>query len=461
MAVAPRELPRFWAAHALALRCSAVPKGIDVVVVNEDGSVFAEGNDARYRLRNSAGRYRIMSDTPGLLVLRRLLPNEDGGEDLEDLEQLLTADDGQVNSGPRVVFAGEILSQMTLFQMLEIVAERGFVGDMHVFSSGGRHFLLSIDKGTLLHAHSNDPADRLGELMVRQGVIDRDSLDLMLGDVTGSQRLGRVCVERGVLQLEQLFSLLGAQTTGIFLRTLTVSDGAYVFTTHDASRPPPDHNVHLPVRALLMDGIRRLDEIELYRRLIPGNDVRLRARDGMSRVGLDADAVALLRQCDGTRTLGEAAREAELDEFASTRAAYVLVKRRICEVISRDSLDEVEVRRMTTEFSAILGDVFAAIDRNGGLVQAQTMLGAWLDGSGYTSYLGDRAATDGTIDAETVLAAVRAAREDDPIATLLHVAHELVSFALFCAGSALTREQEMALSKTVNARLERIRRSPT
>jgi uncharacterized protein DUF4388 len=438
-----------------------VPKGVDVVIVGEDGSVFGESNDARYRLRNSAGRYRIMSDTPGLLVLRRLLPNEEPGADLEDLEHLLTSDSGSVTEGPRVVFAGEILSPMTLFQMLEIVAERGFVGDMHVFSSGGRHFLLSIDKGTLLHAHSNDPADRLGELMVRQGVIDRDRLELLLGDVTGSQRLGRICVERGVLQLEQLFSLLGAQTTGIFLRTLTVGDGAYVFTTADPSQPPPDHNVHLPVRALLMDGIRRLDEIELYRRLIPGNDVRLRAREGASRVGLEPDAIALLAQCDGTRTLGEAAAAAELDEFASTRGAYFLVKRRICEVVSRDSLDEAEVRRMTAAFSAILADVFAAIDRAGGLAAAQQMLGAWLDGSGYTSYLGDRAATDGTIDADTVLAAVRAAREDDPVATLLHVAHELVSFALFCAGSALSRDQEIALSKNVNARLERIRRSPT
>ncbi|MBC8070497.1 MAG: hypothetical protein IAG13_19350 [Deltaproteobacteria bacterium] len=102
--------------------------------------------------------------------------------------------------------------------------------------------------------------------------------------------------------------------------------------------------------------------------------------------------------------------------------------------------------------------MFATIEATGGLVQAQQMLGAWLDGSGYTAYLGDRAAIDGTVDPEVVLAAMRAAREDDPWATLLHVAHGLVSFALFCAGSALNREQEMALSKDVNARLEVIRR---
>ncbi|MBC8074263.1 MAG: DUF4388 domain-containing protein [Deltaproteobacteria bacterium] len=434
-----------------------MPK-VDVVAVGEDGSVTPEGNDARYRLRNSAGRYRIMSDTPGLLVLRRLLPSEETFDELDDLEELLTGESGPIGAGPRVVMAGEIISPMTLFQMIEIVAERGFVGDMHVFSSGGRHFLLSLDRGTLLHAHSNDPADRLGELMVRQGMIDRVGLDVMLGDVTGSQRLGRVCLERGVLRVEELFSLLGAQTSGIFLRTLTVSDGAYVFTTPDPSQPPPDHTVHLPVKALLMDGIRRLDEIELYRRLIPGNDVRLRARAGVNPTGLDADAMALLAHCDGNVTLGEAARLVELDEFASTRAAYFLVKRRCVEVISRDRFDEAEVRRVTEAFSAVLVDVFATIEAAGGLAQAQQMLGAWLDGSGYTAYLGDRAAIDGTVDPEVVLEAMRAAREDDPLATLLHVAHELVSFALFCAGSALNREQEMTLSKDVNARLEVIRR---
>jgi hypothetical protein len=439
-----------------------MPKGVDVVAVGEDGSVVPEGNDARYRLRNSAGRYRIMSDTPGLLVLRRLLPSEEPSDDhdeLDDLEELLTGESGPMAAGPRVVLAGEIISPMTLFQMLEIVAERGFVGDMRVFSSGGRNFLLSLDRGTLLHAHSNDPADRLGELMVRQGMIDRARLDALLGDVSGSQRLGRVCLERGVLQVEQLFSLLGMQTSGIFLRTLTVSDGSYVFTTPDPTQSPPDHSVHLPVKALLMDGIRRLDEIELYRRLIPGNDVRLRARAMAKTAGLDADALALLAHCDGNSTLGEAARIAELDEFASTRAAYFLVKRRCVEVISRDRFDEAEVRRVTESFSAVLRDVFASIEAAGGLAQAQQMLGSWLDGSGYTAFLGDRAASDGTVDPDTVLEAMRAAREEDPVATLLHVAHELVSFALFCAGSALNREQELALSKDVNARLEVIRRT--
>ena len=59
------------------------------------------------------------------------------------------------------------------------------------------------------------------------------------------------------------------------------------------------------------------------------------------------------------------------------------------------------------------------------------------------------------------LAAVRAwvaaAREDNPLASVHHVAHELVSFAMFCAGSALPREDELRLSRDVNSRLQAIR----
>lgn len=435
-------------------------KGVDIVVVGDDGSVSPEGNESRYRLRNSAGRYRILSDTPGLLVLRRVLAHEEvaaEGDEMDALEELLTEDTSPIDLGGRVVFAGEILSPMTLFQVIEIVAERQFVGEMQVFSSGGRWFQLTIDRGTLLHARSNDPADRLGEIMVRQGVVDRPTLDALLDNVTANHRLGQVCLDRAVVDPERLFGLLGAQITDIFLRTLTVGDGAYVFTTPDPTQPPPDHTVHLSVRALLMDGVRRLDEIEVYRRLVPGNDVCLRPVANARTTGLDADALAVLARCDGDTSLGEIATAADLDEFAATRAAYFLLKGRCVEVVSRDRLDEVEVRRVVKVFSDILGDVFGTIGSAGGLEPARQMLGAWIDGSGYASYLGNDVAATGRIDPEAVLAVVRASREDDPLGSFMHVAHELVSFALFCAGSALTREREMALSKDVNARLERLR----
>ena len=435
---------------------------VDIVVVGDDGSVAPEGRESQYRLRASAGRYRILSDTPGLLVMRRVLPHEEQREELDELdafEEMLTEDTAPIDIGGRVVLAGEILSPMTLFQTIEIVAERGFVGEMQVFSSGGRWFQLSLDRGMLLFARSNDPADRLGEIMVRKGVFDRARLDALLADVSENHRLGQVCLERGVIEGDQLFALLGEQTTGVFLRTLTVGDGAFVFTTPDPSQPPPDHTVHLAVRGLLMDGIRRLDEIELYRQLIPGSDVCLRPNDIVDTTGLDADAIALLGRCDGKTTIGEAGRAAELDEFAATRAAYFLVKRKCAQAVSRDRFDEADVRRIVEVFSGILGDVFAAISAAGGREPAQQMLGAWIDGSGYSSYLGEDVATLARIDVERVLTTVRSAREADPLATFMHVAHELVSFALFCAGSALRRDQEMALSKVVKLRLERIRRA--
>jgi hypothetical protein len=430
----------------------------DILVVGDDGSVAPEGRDSQYRLRASAGRYRILSDTPGLLVLRRVLPHEEQGDELDALEELLTEDTAPIDIGSRVVLAGEILSPMTLFQTIEIVAERGFVGEMQVFSSGGGWFQLSLDRGMLLFARSNDPADRLGELMVRKGMLDRQTLEALLDQVTENHRLGQLCLERGVLSGDQLFALLGEQTTGIFLRTLTVGDGAFVFTTPDPTQPPPDHTVHFAVRGLLMDGIRRLDEIELYRQIIPGSDVCLKVIPGADIGGLEPDSLAVLERCDGKTTLGEIARAADLDEFATTRAAYFLVKRKCAKAESRDRFDEAEVRRIVRVFSGILGDVFAAISAAGGREPAQLMLGSWIDGSGYSSYLGEDVATLARIDVERVLATFRSAREEDPLATFMHIAHELVSFALFCAGSALRRDQEMALSKAVNLRLERIGR---
>lgn len=437
-------------------------KGVDIVVIADDGSVVPEGRETRYRLRNSAGRYRLLSDTPGLLVMRRALGHEIGAsDDADDIDfaALLEEDTTPIEAGGRVVLAGEILTPMTLFQTIEIVAERGFVGELQVFSSGGRHFELLLDRGALIHARSNDPADRLGELLVKQGVVTREALGELLACVSEKNRLGQLCLERGLVDGERLFALLGAQVTGILLRCLTVADGAFVFTTPDPTRPPAEHTVHLSVRALLMDGIRRLDEIEVYRRVVPGGDVCLRALASPRTANLEPDALLVLERCDGETTLTEIGAACELDEFAVTRAAYFLVKARCVEMVSRDRLDEADLRRVVATFSDVLREVFAAMDGASGSETARQMLGAWIDGSGYSSYFGTDVVATGELDAAAVLATARASRDEDPLATLMHVAHELVSFALFCAGSVLPREREMALSKAVNARLGALRRA--
>ncbi len=431
------------------------------VQVDPDGSLRTN-DDVRLRLRAHAGDYRLFGEAPGLLVLRRQLPGEDTVDDVEDdpfdleLDLELDLESGQIDAGPRVLLAGEIVGRMTLFQIIEIISERGFHGELVVLAASGRTMRMRISHGALEDALSDHEEDRLGQVLVRAGFVSEEQLTELLWEVSAQRRLGEVCLERSVLSREDLFECLRQQTEGIFHRALLIDHGSFVFTTPDPRAPSTALRLHLPIRPLLMHGIQRLDEMELYRDVIPSNDVILQRRPSAALGKLDGDAHKVLALLDGKTSLSEVCARADLGEYEVTRIAYNLVKSRIASVARRSGVDEQVLDSLVDAFSTILDDIFEAIGRHGQRASALQMLGAWVQGCGYDSVLGERIVSEACIDDDHVRAWVAAAREGNPLASFHQVAHELVSFAMFCAGSALPREEELALSRDVNRRLSAI-----
>lgn len=429
------------------------------IEVDREGNFVAHDRSVSQRLREYAGHYRVVSDSAGIVVLRRETQDDldaDAEPDEEEEELGLELEAGALGSGGRVILAGELLTMMTLFQMIEVIAERNFRGDLAVMGADGCTMQLAFDQGALKHAKSDRTQDRLGELLVREGYIDSERLQQLLAEVSSQRRLGEVCLDQRVISREELFACLHRQTEEIFFHTLLVSHGSYVFSTPDSKRAPPALSVHLPVRPLLMQGVQRLDEMELFRQVIASDDVCLErlesdagALDGAERIVLNAS--------DGATSLAEICARSGLGEYAVTKVAYHLVKERRARVHVRALIDSNLVEALVDVFTAIILDIFATIESYGGLDTAKEMLGAWVQGCGYDTVFGTSVTVDGTIDGECVSRWVHSARDDNPVAGFHQVAHELVSFALFCAGSALPRDAELALSRDVNTRLQAIR----
>ena len=72
-------------------------------------------------------------------------------------------------------------------------------------------------------------------------------------------------------------------------------------------------------------------------------------------------------------------------------------------------------------------------------------------------FFGDTIYEDGSIPADRVIEAMSAVEADNPMEALHQALHELAAFALFAATTTLPRDQELSLSRDVNARLKRIR----
>jgi len=413
----------------------------DLVIVEADGSVRVPGRGADRRLRDRSGRYRLVADAPGLIVLRHD-PVDDEGEP----------------SAPRarVLMAGEIVSRMTALEMINVIASANWRGELYLYTPDANRMLV-LDQGALKSARSDHPDDRLGQVLYRNGVLTKSQLDEVLGDVNAERRFGQLVLEKGFLTQDQLFVQLRAQIEQIFFSALLAREGSYVFALPDDSAEPPVHSVHLPINGLLMEGVQRIDEMALFRERVPHGGLVPEIQPRTSAHSLDATAQLVLAYADGTRTIDDISRETGLGEFLTTKSIYGLMQQGMIFLRSKKTVDEDGVRKLCAEFNAILRDVFMAVAAYGGLEQTRATLEAWVQGSGYAPIFGEHVLADGGIDVEYVVAALASVQVENPMEGLLQAFHELSSFALFAATTSLPRDQELALSRDVTQRLKRIR----
>lgn len=412
------------------------------MIVEADGSVRVPGRGADRRLRDRAGRYRLVVDSTGLLVLR--------GEPTASVDRVDAA------PAPRVLMAGEIVSRTSMLELMNVVASAGWRGEMHVFGPDA-HRVLAVDQGALKYATSTHPDDRLGQVLYRNGILSKAQLDAILREVDPERRFGQLVVERGAITQDQLFAQLQKQVEQIFFGSLLIREGHYVFSQPDDAAQPPVHSVHLPVQALLMEGVQRIDEMALFREKIPHDELVPEIQPRTSATSLDQTAQTVLAWSDGQRTIEDIARETGLGQFLTVKSIYGLLSQGLVALRPKKTLDAVRVRKLVSQFNDILRDVFMAVATYGGMDQTRTTLEAWIVGSGYGSIFGEQIEEDGSIDAETVARALAQVKVDNPMEGLHQALHELSAFALFAATTSLPRDQELALSRDVNSRLKRIR----
>lgn len=414
----------------------------DLVIVEADGSVRVPGRGADRRLRDRCGRYRLVADAPGLIVLRR---DPDEGENGE-------------STAPRtrVLMAGEIVSRMTVLEMINVIASANWRGELYLYAPDGNRVLV-LDKGALKSARSDHPDDRLGQVLYRNGMLTKTQLDEVLREVDPERRFGSLVLEKGLLTQDQLFVQLRAQIEQIFFAALLAREGSYVFSLPDEGADAPIHSVHLAINSLLMEGVQRIDEMALFRERVPHGGLVPEIQPRTSAHSLDQTAQLVLAYTDGTRTIDDISRETGLGEFLTTKSIYGLMQQGMLFLRTKKTLDEDAVRKLVSEFNGVLRDVFMAVAAYGGMDQTRSTLEAWIQGSGYGPIFGERVVDDGSIDSEWVVTALSSVQVDNPMEGLLQAFHELSAFALFAATTSLPRDQEVSLSRDVTQRLKKIR----
>ena len=181
---------------------------------------------------------------------------------------------------------------------------------------------LYFDKGKLLSVIRPHRRERLGEMLIRLGKINSQQLTLALQtqQMGNGRPLGQILVEQKAIDQRDLQMCIQQQIEETVYDLFAWREGEFKFLS--GQRPSPDDVqslVPLPVENLIMEGVRRVDELSRIREHIPSNDLVVRfveqPQDKAANINMTADEWRIFARINGRATINDIAEKTGLPPF--------------------------------------------------------------------------------------------------------------------------------------------------
>lgn len=179
------------------------------------------------------------------------------------------------------------------------------------FAHGQERITVRFVNGHVVSGLSSLPEGRLGETMVRSGLLRQADLDRALPVVSRERkRLGVVLRDMGLLDKDHLEEAVGLHVRELLFRAFSWSGAGYDFEEGDGAPPPEeDLTLRLSTGELILEAVRRIPDLGPVRAalgnldcvLMPSSDPLLR----FQRVALSPADGYVLSRVDGTLSARE------------------------------------------------------------------------------------------------------------------------------------------------------------
>ncbi|MFL5321974.1 MAG: DUF4388 domain-containing protein [Myxococcaceae bacterium] len=420
------------------------------VKLDSRGTLTSEDGDGQKALGKRTGSWTLAPTSGDMLLLLRLPP------------------EGSVAEAPRVVLAGDA-SGFPISDLIAFLSQSRWSGVIRVLAPSGER-TLALKDGEVRSATSEDSTERLGEVMVRLGYLRRKQLDDVLKEHPPS-KIGRVLVDRGALQAHDLYKCMTQQVSEIFHAMVLCREGTFQLVDQPIDEKAQTTLLQLSTQSLLMDSIRKIDELAHFRKKIPHARfyvAKKRASDGK----LEPEEDEVLTLVDGHKSVFELAQQARISEFDVTKIVFRLLEGGFVSLhehpsagaVSQSSTQQqaqqpssgpVDAARVVKTFNQIfseirtevaaqsmekelVGAVNAAL-ANRALSQSPVLTGIAFDGQGQ-------------LPSDSVLRSFEAVKPQlgsEPVASLKQALSDVMFFMLFQAGELLEAQADEQLARRV------------
>jgi len=416
------------------------------IIIEADGLIKPMSARLGRWLAKRSGLWRLVPTAENLLVFSRL--GSDGSNK-------------KSNTGD-LQFTGSAAAMGGLMDMITFLSTTKRTGALVMLADDVKKTLF-FTEGDVRMATSNVPEDRLGALMYRFGLVTRDQLREALKQQSGERRLGRVLIDMGVITPHDLYTIIRRQVEEIFYSVMLIRSGVFYFYSIRGKDRLPSQ-INLTTQNLLLEGVRRMDEMSYFRERIPSKHSIMEIRPEIAPTQLDEVTEKVYGLIDGRCTVEEISRETHLGEFEATKAIFNLMqlgyvqKRRDTDIthlpISEEAQSAPDASAAIIDtYNSVFGRFYAEIQAKGNESALREALDSFFKGdTSFTTLFHDVAMSeDGTLPASLLLDNLARVEVDNKIQHLHTGLNELLFFEMFTAGEAISHQEEEGLQKKLSA----------
>ncbi|MCB1043870.1 MAG: DUF4388 domain-containing protein [Acidobacteria bacterium] len=216
------------------------------------------------------------------------------------------------------------LEALGLIEVLSYVARARESGILSVQRNETEKSIV-IHAGNIVFAKSNQVEDRMGDMLLNQGVITQEQYDnaTQLLREKG-YRHGRSLVEIGAITPKQLWRAVQEQIKQIAYSVIPLPDGNFEFVKQEIKQKE-QITLELPVMNLLVDVIRHYDDRSIFRAKFPDMNIVVgRVPNDLVSVELEPYEQYVADRLDGNISIGELCETSDLGTEETLRVLFLL-----------------------------------------------------------------------------------------------------------------------------------------
>jgi hypothetical protein len=226
---------------------------------------------------------------------------------------------------------------MALPDILQWISTGQKTGTLHLESGSIRKRIVFRD-GTITTSWSNDPRESLGQFMVRDRLITEEQLfRALLQQEKEGRLIGSILVSAGILDEDDIKPTLRSKAEETIYNLFLWPEGRFEFKE---GMVPDDVliQINLPVTAVVLEGIRRVDEWGRIRKVIPGPGATFKVK-GERLEADDEDERQLLGLVASGKSVGQIALETRHSDFEAAAQLFDLMARDQIAIVNTGETD--------------------------------------------------------------------------------------------------------------------------